>query len=167
MALCGTVGGMGQESRSRLIELALCASRTSRGLQMGQKHNVTKLPDSIVVEQHGEVVRLSWNHRGPNPCAMIFKAVLVALMLLLSFGFLIAKSCSAGPWVLLVMGLFCGLVGFVLILTALRWFWDESIELRPETLTQIFRGPLAPRPKELRRSAIVDIHFISDPGRRH
>jgi hypothetical protein len=127
---------------------------------MHQDLTVAKLPDLIDVERKGEVVRLSWNHRGPNPRTMIFEGMLVTVLLLLSFGWLVDKNRFAGPWILLSLWIFGALVGCFAALTALRWFWDESIELRSETVTQVFSGPLAPRSKEFRRSEIVNISLI-------
>jgi hypothetical protein len=64
---------------------------------MDQKPSVTKLQDSIDVERRGEVVRLSWNHRGSRPRTMIFEGMLVTVLLLLSFGWLADKKRFAGP----------------------------------------------------------------------
>jgi hypothetical protein len=86
--------------------------------------------------------------------------MLVALLVLLSFGWLADKNRFAGPWILLSIWIFGALVGYFAALTALRWFWDESIELRPETLARVYCGPLAPRSKEFRRSEIVNISLI-------
>jgi hypothetical protein len=60
---------------------------------------------------------------------------------------------------LIVCWAFSGLVGLVMIVVAVRWFWVESIELRSDTLIEAFRGPLAPKPREFRRSEIVDIRL--------
>jgi hypothetical protein len=58
---------------------------------------MAKLRDSIDVERRGEVVRLSWDHRGSHPRTMIFEGMLVTVLLLLSFGWLLAESSWKQP----------------------------------------------------------------------
>jgi hypothetical protein len=127
---------------------------------MDQKPSATRLRGGVHSERSGDVVRLSWNHRGLNPGTTVFQAVLVTL-LLLGFGLPMVNS-RGEMWIFLTFALFSGLVGFTLARIALRWFWDESIELGPDSLTQVFRGPLAPHPKKFRRSEIIDIRLIRD-----
>jgi uncharacterized membrane protein YbaN (DUF454 family) len=59
---------------------------------MDQKPSVANWPGSINIERLGDMVRLSWNHRDSIPRSMTFKATLVTQLMLLSFGWFLAKS---------------------------------------------------------------------------
>jgi hypothetical protein len=125
---------------------------------MDQKSIVPKLPDFIDVERHGDVLSLSWTKGGsPDPQSVIVTATLIAVSFLLSFGGFLASIPIGWKWMFVACLSFSGLVAFFMVVAALRWFSVESIELRPDSLTHVFRGPLAPKPREFRRSEIVDI----------
>ena len=100
---------------------------------MDQKPSMAPLPNCVAIEKRGDAVRLSWNNQGSDRTSTIIFAVLVTLMLVLSFGWSVFKIRLAEPWVLFTVWPFGGLVGFFLIKRALQWFWVKSIELRQST----------------------------------
>jgi hypothetical protein len=73
---------------------------------------------------------------------------------------LILASIRFGWKWILVGCLSSGGLAFLMIVAALQLFSVESIELRPESLTHMFRGPLAPKPNEFAEDhrSIMTIH---------